>query len=109
MDGVEEPLASAYRREVIVTPFTTAFDVQAPVVCAPMGGVAGPALVRAVTAAGGLGLLGVETDGSATPAILHTQATRPGSTGVSRSASSHGWPKRAPNSSMPSSTFVRSR
>lgn len=61
---------------MIQTTFTTAFGVRAPVVSAPMGGVAGPALVAAVTRAGGLGLLGVETDGSATPARLVEQADR---------------------------------
>jgi hypothetical protein len=40
------------------TKITEMFGVEAPIVLAPMGGVAGGALAAAVTDAGGLGLIG---------------------------------------------------
>lgn len=59
---------------MLSTAFSRGFDLQHPVVSAPMAGVAGPALARAVTAAGGLGLLGVGTTGDVSPAKLTAQA-----------------------------------
>jgi nitronate monooxygenase len=50
---------------VIRTPLTRWFDLAAPVVGAPMAGVAGGALARAVSLGGGLGMIGV---GNATTA-----------------------------------------
>ena len=40
------------------TPITELLDIRYPVILAPMGGVSGGALAQAVTAAGGLGLIG---------------------------------------------------
>src|SRR5262245_45571075 len=40
------------------TEFTGLFDIEHPIVLAPMGGVAGGALAAAVSEAGGLGLIG---------------------------------------------------
>jgi nitronate monooxygenase len=60
---------------VIRTPLTRWFDLQAPVFGAPMAGVSGGALARAVSLGGGLGMIGV---GSATdPAWLVEQARLP--------------------------------
>jgi nitronate monooxygenase len=50
---------------VITTPLTRRFGLTTPVVGAPMAGVAGGALARAVSLGGGLGMIGV---GSTTPA-----------------------------------------
>jgi nitronate monooxygenase len=44
---------------MITTPFTRLFDLQIPIVQAPMGGVAGPRLVAAAANAGALGVLPV--------------------------------------------------
>jgi nitronate monooxygenase len=44
---------------VIRTPLTRWFDLTTPVIGAPMAGVAGGALARAVSQAGGLGMIGV--------------------------------------------------
>jgi nitronate monooxygenase len=44
---------------VIRTPLTRWFDLRTPIVGAPMAGVAGGAMARAVSAAGGLGMIGV--------------------------------------------------
>lgn len=50
---------------MITTALTRRLGLRHPIVCAPMGGVAGGRLAAAVSAAGGLGMLGV---GSRTPA-----------------------------------------
>jgi nitronate monooxygenase len=42
----------------IRTPFTELFQIDHPLVLAPMGGVSGGALAAAVSEAGGLGLVG---------------------------------------------------
>ncbi len=44
---------------MLSTPWATGFGLQAPIVNAPMGGVAGGRLAAAVTAAGGLGMVGM--------------------------------------------------
>jgi nitronate monooxygenase len=60
---------------VIRTPLTRWFDLTTPVVGAPMAGVAGGALARAVSAAGGLGMIGV--GGDATTAFVTEQCAIP--------------------------------
>ena len=46
------------------TPWSRAFGLEAPILNAPMGGVAGGALAAAVSRAGGLGMIGIGTAGS---------------------------------------------
>ncbi len=58
---------------VIRTPLTRWFDLDVPVIGAPMAGVAGGALARAVSLGGGLGMIGV---GPATPADWITEQAR---------------------------------
>jgi nitronate monooxygenase len=66
---------------VITTPLTRWFDLQAPVFGAPMAGVGGGELARAVSLGGGLGMIGV---GSATdPEWLTAQARLPAESDVS--------------------------
>jgi nitronate monooxygenase len=66
---------------VIRTPLTRWFDLQAPIVGAPMAGVAGGELARAVSLGGGLGMIGV---GNATePDWLAEQARLPQESDVS--------------------------
>ncbi|SFK41012.1 nitronate monooxygenase [Geodermatophilus ruber] len=60
---------------MIQTPLTRRFDLRTPVVGAPMAGVAGGALARAVSAAGGLGMIGVGN--AATPEFVAEQAALP--------------------------------
>jgi nitronate monooxygenase len=50
---------------VITTPLTRWFDLTTPVVGAPMAGVSGGALARAVSEAGGLGMIGISGAASA--------------------------------------------
>jgi nitronate monooxygenase len=50
---------------VIKTPLTRWFDLTTPVIGAPMAGVSGGALARAVSQAGGLGMIGVSGSHSA--------------------------------------------
>jgi nitronate monooxygenase len=50
---------------VIKTPLTRWFDLTTPVVGAPMAGVSGGALARAVSEAGGLGMIGISGAASA--------------------------------------------
>lgn len=52
---------------------TEILDIRHPVVCAPMAGVAGGALAQAVSAGGGLGMIGAR--GSASPEWIAEQAT----------------------------------
>ena len=59
-DGAR-PLAIA-----LVTPWSRTLGLRAPVLNAPMGGVAGGRLAAAVSSAGGLGMIGVGSAGSAT-------------------------------------------
>lgn len=49
---------------MLSTPWSSSFGLQVPIVNAPMGGVAGGRLAAAVTAAGGLGMVGMGSDGS---------------------------------------------
>jgi nitronate monooxygenase len=60
---------------VIRTPLTDRFDLATPVVGAPMAGVAGGALARAVSAGGGLGMVGVGN--AATPEFVAEQCAIP--------------------------------
>src|SRR5690606_14995692 len=55
----------------LATPWSRAFGLRVPVVNAPMGGVAGGALAAAVTAAGGLGMIGMGS--AATPEALRRE------------------------------------
>jgi nitronate monooxygenase len=50
---------------VITTPLTRWFDLTTPIIGAPMAGVAGGALARAVSLAGGLGMIGISGSHSA--------------------------------------------
>ncbi|OBG25489.1 nitronate monooxygenase family protein [Mycobacterium sp. E3198] len=49
---------------MLSTPWSDSFGLRVPIVNAPMGGVAGGRLAAAVTAAGGLGMVGMGSDGS---------------------------------------------
>jgi nitronate monooxygenase len=49
---------------MLSTPWSRDFGLRVPIVNAPMGGVAGGRLAAAVTAAGGLGMIGMGSDGS---------------------------------------------
>lgn len=49
---------------MLSTPWSRGFGLRAPILNAPMGGVAGGRLAAAVTAAGGLGMVGMGSDGS---------------------------------------------
>src|SRR5947209_20034906 len=49
---------------MLSTSWSRDFGLQLPIVNAPMGGVAGGRLAAAVTAAGGLGMVGMGSDGS---------------------------------------------
>ncbi len=48
-----------------MTPWSRALGLSAPIVCAPMGGVAGGELASAVSAAGALGMIGMGSSGAA--------------------------------------------
>ena len=56
---------------MLSTPWSASFGLRAPIVNAPMGGVAGGRLAAAVTAAGGLGMVGMGS--VATRALLRDQ------------------------------------
>lgn len=56
---------------MLSTPWSRVFGLRVPIVNAPMGGVAGGRLAAAVTAAGGLGMVGMGSDG--TRELLRTQ------------------------------------
>jgi nitronate monooxygenase len=60
---------------VIKTPLTRWFDLETPLIGAPMAGVAGGEMARAVSAAGGLGTIGIS--GRATAAFLSEQCAIP--------------------------------
>ncbi len=55
----------AYADVGFSTPWSRAMGLRVPIVNAPMGGVAGGPLAAAVTAAGGLGMIGMGSSGSA--------------------------------------------
>jgi nitronate monooxygenase len=65
---------------VIRTALTRTFDLAAPVVGAPMAGVAGGALARAVSLGGGLGMIGVGN--AASPGFVAEQAAIPADDGL---------------------------
>ncbi|HEV7870130.1 MAG TPA: nitronate monooxygenase [Modestobacter sp.] len=74
---------------MITTPLTRWFDLDAPVFGAPMAGVAGGALARAVSLGGGLGMIGV---GNATePGWITEQARLPEESDVSFGIGLMGW------------------
>src|SRR6201998_4917356 len=56
---------------MLSTPWSTSVGLRVPIVNAPMGGVAGGRLAAAVTARGGLGMVGMGS--VATRELLHTQ------------------------------------
>jgi nitronate monooxygenase len=56
---------------MLSTPWSRTFGLRVPIVCAPMGGVAGGRLASAVSAAGGLGMVGMGS--VATRELLATQ------------------------------------
>jgi nitronate monooxygenase len=60
---------------VIKTPLTRWFDLTTPVVGAPMAGVAGGAMARAVSEAGGLGMIGIS--GTHRPEFVTEQCAIP--------------------------------
>lgn len=60
--------------------FTDSLAITRPVVCAPMAGVAGGRLAHAVSAAGGLGMIGAR--GSASPEWIAEQAALAGAGGT---------------------------
>ncbi|HEV7212803.1 MAG TPA: nitronate monooxygenase [Blastococcus sp.] len=60
---------------MIKTPLTRWFDLTTPIIGAPMAGVAGGELARAVSAAGGLGMIGIS--GSASPDFVTEQCAIP--------------------------------
>jgi len=68
---VQDRLATAWSRD---------FGLEAPIVNAPMGGAAGGALAAAVSAAGGLGMIGVGTAGAVE--MLLQEAEIPRSRGI---------------------------
>ena len=49
---------------MLSTPWSRGFGLRVPILNAPMGGVAGGRLAAAVTAAGGLGMVGMGSDGT---------------------------------------------
>ncbi|ORV82585.1 2-nitropropane dioxygenase [Mycobacterium interjectum] len=49
---------------MLSTPWSSSFGLRVPILNAPMGGVAGGRLAAAVTAAGGLGMVGMGSNGS---------------------------------------------
>lgn len=65
---------------------TETLGIRYPVVCAPMAGVAGGALAQAVSAAGGLGMIGAR--GTASPEWIAEQAALAGAGGTSLRGSS---------------------
>ncbi|WNV75438.1 nitronate monooxygenase family protein [Geodermatophilus sp. DSM 44513] len=65
---------------MIRTPLTRRFGLTAPVVGAPMAGVAGGSLARAVSLGGGLGMVGVGN--AATPEFVAEQAAVPAADGL---------------------------
>ena len=62
------------------TPWSEAMTLTAPVLNAPMGGVAGGALATAVSAAGGMGMIGVGSAGTA--ALVERESVYPQQAGV---------------------------
>ena len=62
------------------TPWTRKMGLSAPILNAPMGGVAGGTLASAVSAAGGLGMIGVGSAGSVT--LLKREAEHPRRAGL---------------------------
>jgi len=58
------------------TPWSKAFGLETPIVNAPMGGAAGGALASAVSAAGGLGMIGVGSAGSVEMLVREAEIPR---------------------------------
>lgn len=61
---------------MVTIPWADAFGLQAPIVNAPMGGVAGGRLAAAVSGAGGLGMIGVGSAGSVEQLRLESAIAR---------------------------------
>jgi nitronate monooxygenase len=68
-------------RVTLLTPWSQGMGLSAPILNAPMGGVAGGMLASVVTAAGGLGMIGVGSAGSV--ALLEQEAAYPRRAGLS--------------------------
>ena len=64
----------------LATPWTRRMGLSAPILNAPMGGVAGGMLASAVSAAGGLGMIGVGSSGSVS--LLKREAEHPRKAGL---------------------------
>ena len=79
MDGVYEAARPGVDDGRMYT-ITTTLGTAHPIVCAPMAGVAGGRLARAVSAAGGLGMIGA--GGSASPEWIGEQAATAGADGL---------------------------
>jgi nitronate monooxygenase len=69
---IAELRASQVEEMSMRTPLTSRFDLTVPVVGAPMAGAAGGRLAAAISASGGLGMIGA--GGAATPAWIAEQA-----------------------------------
>lgn len=64
--GQPEPIPGfVVAAETVSTPWSASMGIDVPIVNAPMGGVAGGALAAAVSQAGGLGMIGIGSSGSA--------------------------------------------
>ncbi|MGH3159383.1 MAG: NAD(P)H-dependent flavin oxidoreductase [Streptosporangiaceae bacterium] len=63
---------------MLSTPFTEMFGVDVPIVGAPMAGVSGGRLAAAVTAGGGLGMIGVGNSTTAAAITAEVQVARQG-------------------------------
>lgn len=57
-------MTSTAEQDILATPWSRSIGLRVPVVNAPMGGAAGGRLAAAVTAAGGLGMIGMGSAGS---------------------------------------------
>jgi nitronate monooxygenase len=75
------------------TAWSETAGLRAPIVNAPMGGVAGGKLAAAVSRAGGLGMIGVGSAGS--PKILETEVRHPKEAGVDFGIGLIDWAVRA--------------
>ncbi len=65
---------------LLATPWSTALGLRAPILNAPMGGVAGGDLATAVSRAGGLGMIGIGSAGSV--ALVERETAPPQQAGV---------------------------
>jgi len=77
----------------LATAWSETAGLRAPIVNAPMGGVAGGKLAAAVSGAGGLGMIGVGRAGS--PKTIQTEARHPSEAGVNFGIGLIDWAVRA--------------